>query len=298
MKEKQEYNSPTKNSMRDVALGFGRPSNAALLFPGPQLRCLDQGVKSGMFDPKKTSIICIEKKPDIAKRIKAYLEKHKFNYYLHEGNADKLDPTLMRKFLGEKKLDFAFFDFCNTLNLYTAEWLGNLSNMFKRLAKVSFTFAVPVRTDNSFLPQIDKARLYPCLDIDPRVQYFDKNYQDDGRSTVIGTWMAMSVNYQIKIASIHGYVAEKAPMLLINTVVTDTKSILPKKYFWNMVHAKYEPIIVDHKGNDSQKIGCHPLMNDKIKRTIVKKAKEGFRPDWLSALEWQKNPLNPYRKAA
>jgi predicted RNA methylase len=294
------WNHPTKNKMRDLALQFSGTSSAALLFPGEELRCVKQGLKTGLFDSDNTTLICIEKDPAIASNINAKLKALGFkNFYLHKDDASTLTVRRMENVLGTKKIDFAFFDFCNTLNEDTAYWLArDCKSIFQNNARVSFTFALRTLSQrHNYLEKIETDKIYPCLRIDPSVVHYEPNfsiYKDDPKTTLVGIWLAMSVNYSFKIIGVDGYNTTGNPMILVRTDIANNKSSIENKYFWDLIHN--DTVIracVPHAKQVSRQIGCHPIMPKDLQMHFVHKAKMGVRPPWINPAEWAWHPVNP-----
>lgn len=296
------WNHPTKNRMRDLALQFSGTSSAALLVPGKELRCIKQGLQTGLFD-RQTTIICMEKDPQIASHIRKKLEQMGFkNLYLHTDDASKLTSRQMEKVLKGKKIDFAFLDFCNTLNEETAFWLAEeCSSLFEAGTKVSFTFALRTLNQNhKYLEKIETEKIYPCLRIDPSIIDYEarfSTYKDDPKTTIVGTWLAMAGNYSFDFLGVDGYNTNHFPMLLVRTKITGNKPIIEKKHFWNLIHDVVSES--PKKGTVAEKLGCHFLMPKDLKDKLVREAKQGIRPPWLSPASWAWHPVNPNsRKAA
>jgi hypothetical protein len=300
MAKKQRWNNETKNNMRDLALQFSGTSSAALVFPGENLFCVKQGLDSGLFDTTDTTLICIERDPKIALHIEKNLKRLGCKkFYLHNNDASDLTKRIMSEVLGSKKIDFAFLDFCNTINQETAIWLAReCRSVFANNAKVSFTFALRTLNErHRYLERIDTDRIYPCLQICPSVIDYDRKfgtYRDNPRTTLVGLWLAMAINYTFDIKGINGYNTTGNPMLLVRTKILNDKPVIENKYFWNLTHDNQTiHSCFPNSRKVSEQIGCHPVMPKDLQNHFVRQAKLGVRPPWINPAEWAWHSVNP-----
>lgn len=297
---KKRWDNDTKNSMRDLALQFSGTSSAAILFPGENLFCVKQGLDSGLFDTTDTTLICIERDPKIALHIEKNLKRLGCKrFYLHNDDASNLTKRIMSEVLGSKKIDFAFLDFCNTINQETAIWLAReCRSVFENNARVSFTFALRTLNErHRYLEKIDTDRIYPCLRISPSVINYESKfatYRDNPKTTLVGLWLAMAVNYTFDIKSINGYNTTGNPMLLVRTKILKNKPTIENKYFWDLTQDRQVVYPCFPNSNKiSQQIGCHPVMPKDIQNHFVRQAKLGVRPPWINPAEWAWHSVNP-----
>jgi hypothetical protein len=295
------WNTEKKNEMRDAALIYkGGPVKSAILFPGEEYRCLRQGTASGLFDPKQTAVLCIERNPKIALGITKELRRLGFKKaHVHDDEVFRLQKSQLELFFGKQKVQYAFLDFCNQLNQETAFWLVNQCNsIFGRNSVVNFTFAMQtINKSNSFLDAVqpDSARLFPCMEV-PNVEVEDKfhgQYRDDYRITAAGLWLVLSENYSVKVTDILGYTAKKCPMLLIKSEILSAAPASNRGWLSRTIHVSHRIEPVNRQRADWEKIGCHPLMRDALKSQFVQAAKKGQRPVWMLPAEWAWNSINP-----
>ena len=168
------WNGNEKKEMRDIALEHtGKAVKTAIMFPSYSKKCVIEGLKNGKFD-SNTFMIAVEKEAKYIETIHNFMRKHFKNYYIHKGPLEtlNLDKVLFTgSIFDEKKIDYAFFDFCGNLTHKIAYWLNKYTHCFKTNAKVVFTFYAKNRkkkfekliwkhTDKEVLPEVAEKLRY------------------------------------------------------------------------------------------------------------------------------------------
>ena len=305
------YDNDRKNPVRTLALSRRCRSNNAILFPGENMFCLDEGCQSGLFDPRTTMMICIEQNRAKAKRIEGGLQEWGFkNSYVHRGQADKLHADDLNFVLGNRKVDYAFFDFCGQLTLELFQWgFIHLADVFAPKATVAFTFALQTRNQyNLVLGALNKSRLSYCVDLDTiDIEVEDKfrgRYANDQQATIAGVWAMLAANYDVEITHARGYTSSKTPMLMVKAKIHSKKPSLDKEHVVNVIELADGltpmPSTISDSAPDWQRLECHPAMSTSMKRRFVREAKQGICPPWFKPktgqkgnARWTWHSLNP-----
>ena len=241
-----DFDNHKKNMVRDAVFLQDKlsVSKAALLLPGPQLLCLKKGTDSGMFDPKTTTMLCVERDVVVAKRIERYLNTKGYSrYHVHQGDIKDFDDSTMRLALKGKQLDFAFLDFCSQMNNDLADWfVYQCKYVFAVGAEVAITYSLKGRNPrNLYLDAVDMDRLLPLLNITGNKEVnldiidtkFYGDYKDDWRRSVVAGWLAMGVNYTMQFKMIRCYTASKHPMVTFKVVIDSQKPSVPSECYLN-----------------------------------------------------------------
>jgi hypothetical protein len=221
------WNFDTKNEVRDIALRRKTPAKAAILLPGENQLCLRQGVKSGLFDPRKTKLICIDDSPSFAAKIKRVAHRLGFTNdtcFVFAGKADRLTRQMMMNFFDGRKVDFAFLDFCGQLTRELARWIGHeCRDIFEKDSCVSYTFSLPVWNPSLYITSIDTKSLINRIPNKAGIP-------DEARETVAGLFLAMGVNYTVAFSQFIGY-QSSYPMLWTETLVKKVTPTMPPTSF-------------------------------------------------------------------
>lgn len=143
-----DWTGEQKSYARSIAVEKrGQPAKTALFLPSNDSLCLKEALDNGTIN-KNTFIIAIERDPKIATKIKRTLAGLKFKTqpHVHVGEIDDLD---LPNVVGNRRIDFAFFDLCNQLNQNIILWFLRLrnENVFAKNADIAFTFSMLYRNE-------------------------------------------------------------------------------------------------------------------------------------------------------
>jgi hypothetical protein len=136
-----DWDRDRKAQAREIALAcVNGPKRNVLMLPGKQARCVEKAVKLGTFD-EHTKGVFVEQDPDVFPLMKKAVQKVGLKGIFLQ--ADLTDVVFL------KPIDYAFFDFCGSINDATARWMmeqavGNLAPS----AELAFTFAMPFRSND------------------------------------------------------------------------------------------------------------------------------------------------------
>lgn len=287
-----------KSEARKVANYSGRQPKTAILLPGEDLQFA--GLDNG-----ETFLFCIEKKPAIADSIRKHLVKKKLkegeNFFIWSNEA-KAISFHNNGILKGRYFDYSFLDFCNQMNRDLLNWILAEGGSFRN--EVSLTFSAGIRNNTLFPSNVLKTRfdaglsLFYCIDVENTHFGNTTELSLDAKATVGLVWAALSKNHGWRCTDIF-YYRDTSPMVMVKFKESPASPKIPHYETIRSLKQSDKSILTtlghDHNESDWQRIGCHKLMKDSLKKRYVAKAKQGECPPWLDDYIWELHAMNPNR---
>lgn len=134
-----------------------RYAKVALMIPGEQILCLKKAMKNKLIRVNETMLHIVEKDWNIANTIEKQIKElgwknSSYNLYhcgLHEVQLPKTT-----------KIDYAFFDVCDSITPDIIRWMYDNQNRFTTTARIGFTFRIHIRHGRRLPDEINKTLTY------------------------------------------------------------------------------------------------------------------------------------------
>lgn len=145
---------PQKDKARDLLLQskvIKSPAKAAIFLPSIGAQCVKTALEKSKID-KSTKIIAIERDINLVPQVKKALSELGIkNFIVINDDAHNITESEVKKFIGNTKISFAFFDFCGSQTLDTMIWVKKITNScFASKAHIAFTYQVSPRGGHFF----------------------------------------------------------------------------------------------------------------------------------------------------
>jgi len=213
----------------------GKTSKVALFLPGNSCLCVRTALAQGTID-EDTFIIAIEQDKKTANVIRRQLKTLVKRFHLHVG---PIIETHLPDFIGNKKIDFAFLDFCGNLDIKLVQWLLYQSGSFSVGAQVAFTFCTLGRANN-FIKETEWElnRKHKWLGIKKSIDnqlsaaYSTVlfRYGSENRfriPTITAIWAILSCHFKTRVSSCIEY-CDSSPMIMVKFDLVGPKNKVSK----------------------------------------------------------------------
>jgi len=296
------------------------PAKVALFLPGNECLCVRSALEQGIID-ENTHIIAVERNKDTAKVIESQLETLVHYFDIHVGPITTLDFSEFG--IGKGELEFAFFDFCGSLELDLVQWLLYQSSVFSTNAQVAFTFCTLGRS-NLFIKNV-LWELDECKSVNKNMigkwagvtRSIDKGLRNHTRliygsdnkyrvANISAAWAILSSNYKVKIDCCEEY-RDSSPMIMVKFNIVELGNVRSENVrdflltcsdgcldFDENIQAKAKANVeIESSKSPWELINCPSDWTPVDKAMAVKNAKNGIRPSHLSPQKWAWNIINP-----
>jgi hypothetical protein len=227
-KLKSNWRRTNKDIARLKAVECDKTHKIAVFLPSDSCEDLKEGLENGLID-LNTYLIVVERENDRMKSIEKFLKTKKFkNYYPHLGEVFDLDLEVVLK---DKKVDYMFFDICGNLTAKIANWFNKYQDYFSLNMRMPTTLAIHHRKGefNSAIETIlkneNEKELDELLTVNNNLLSCNVNKNnliEHVRSNCQVLYYAFSKR-KISITELHIYQDERTPMILINTIIGQSK---------------------------------------------------------------------------
>jgi len=221
--------SPEKICMRSKALRIHNKRSAvktAVFFPSRHCYDLKEALRLGIID-KNTFVVAIERDPEIAQTIFSFMQDNNMSGHVFRGNA--YDCPLA-EILGNRKIGYAFFDFCGDLCSNLAQWLMDIfaDGLFTPAANVAFTFSLGARRCK-LMKEVsrglwegpgNKMARRALQSLHYRPYRYGEGYSDNiakkSFAIVDILWGCIGVKYKLDLQQIEMYKSFRTPMIMMS----------------------------------------------------------------------------------
>jgi len=284
------------------------PAKTALFLPGNSCSCVKSALAQGTID-ENTYIIAVEKDEKTADVIESQLKTLVNEYEIHRGPITTFDP-----YGCDYEIDFAFFDFCGSLDVDLVQWILDHSDIFVLNAQIAFTFCTLGRSSN-FIREVQyelnknkwgAIKKTVNKQILRKARFIYGSTNDFRVPTITATWAILSSNFKVEIDSCEEY-CDTSPMIMVKFNIVSNRNARcgnAMDFLWdcscgNLMFPYYADDKIAKKTTKIQSLPPWELLNCPSdmprgqKASIVKKAKKGIRPTWMKPQKWAWNELNP-----
>jgi len=319
----KKWNGEMKEAARSLAVRSDKknPAKVYLGLPGSGCKCVREALKQGTIDAD-TFVIAVERDPETADLIETQLNGLVKDYHLHRDTITTLNIDTV---LQDRKVDFAFLDFCGSLYNELAQWLVDQRHIFTDDAQVAFTFSICPRA-SSFMNKAKAIfKWFFTLDMcefKMLAKSVDKQLRRKARfiygsdngyrfATVASAYAILSLGYHVEITNCDEY-CDTSPMIMVKFRISDNEVTINRHLYmirylrtcdlWinfddpkerNKKRIQKQTVKITSDMASWQQLGCPEDMTSGNKSATVRRALQGIRPPWMKPAVWAWHPMNP-----